>query len=980
MHFHFGFLFWKPLPSKGRLLPRLAACAVLAAASAAAQIAPSYAIDTIAGPGDLMSSAADQVKLNTPRSVAVDRASNVYIADRLNDRILKVDAAGNTSTFAGTETRGYSGDGGPATAAQLFSPEGVAVDDMGNVYIADTNNNRIRKVDTAGIISTLAGTGEDGYSGDGGPAAEAQLSLPFSVAADGAGNIYIAGNDRIRKVDAVGNISTFAGIGIRGYIGDGGPATAARLNAPQGVAADAAGNVYIADTGNNRIRRVDAAGVIATVAGTGIRGYSGDSGPAVSAYLHYPAGVAADSEGNIYIADTENHRIRKVGAEGNISTVAGSAGFGLSGDGGPATAAEFVFPADVAVDSAGNLYIADTENHRIRRVDARGYIATFAGAEAYGFSGDGGPSNLARLNFPQDAAVDGVGNVYIADTFNHRIRKVDANGYIATFAGTGIPGYSGNGGPAAEAQLNIPEGVAVDGIGNVYIADTGNNRIRKVGADGNTSTVAGGGNPTDGVGDGGPATAARLSSPQDVAVDGDGNIYIADTHNGLIRRVSADGNISTFAGVGTLGYGGDGGPATKAYLNWPQDVAMDGDGNIYIADRSNDNIRKVGADGIISTVAGGGNPTDGVGDGGPATAARLSSPQGVAVDGNGNIYIADNTYNGRIRRVSADGNISTVAGGGNPADGVGDGGPATAARLDSPQDVAVDSAGNVYIADAFNHRIRRLRPKPRISVGGIVLATGTPTVSRISPNALISVFGQDFASQGTSTLNPRLDAPDKVAADLAETCLEIGGKRTPLFLVAPNQINAQAPHDLPPGQTQAAVVRDCGADSGLRGEAVTVATAAVSPAFFNVLSNPDGHNPVIALHGGGPALVGAPDLLPGTEFSPAVPGEFVTLFGTGFGAVEPPLEAGQIPGAAAVLANAAAFTVGGIAVPPEDVLYAGASPCCAGLYQFTLRVPPDIPDGDAAVTATVSGISTPKGPFLTVRGAGADAPLGVRRF
>ena len=696
MRFRFGFLFWKSLFINKYLLPQLAACAALATASAAAQTAPSYAIDTIAGPGDLMSGAASQVKLNTPRSVAVDSASNVYIADRLNDRILKVDAAGNTSTFAGTETRGYSGDGGPATAAQLFSPEGVAVDDMGNVYIADTNNNRIRKVDAAGIISTLAGTGEDGYSGDGGPAAEAQLSLPFSVAADGAGNIYIAGNDRIRKVDAAGNISTFAGMGIRGYIGDGGPAAAARFNAPHGIAADAAGNVYIADTGNNRIRKVDAAGVITTVAGTGVSGYSGDGGPAVSANLHYPAGVAVDSADNIYIADTENHRIRKVDADGSISTVAGSAGFGLSGDGGPATAAEFVFPADVAVDNAGNLYIADTENHRIRRVDVRGYIATFAGTETHGFSGDGGPATLARL--------------------------------------------------------------------------------------------------------------------------------------------------------------------------------------------------------------------------------------------------------------------------------------------DSPQSVAVDSAGNVYIADTYNHCIRRLRPKPRISAGGIVLATGTPAVSRISPNALISVFGQDFASQGTPTLSPRLDAPDKVAADLAETCLEIGGKRAPLFLVAPNQINAQTPHDLMPGQTQAAVVRDCGAGSGLRGEAVTVATEAVSPAFFNALSNPDGRNPVVALHGGGPDLVGAPGLLPGAEFTPAVPGELVTLFGTGFGAVEPPLESGQIPGAVATLANAVAFTVGGIAVPPEDVLYAGASPCCAGLYQFTLRVPPDVPNGDAAVMATVSGISTPQGPFITVRGEGTDALLGIRRF
>lgn len=287
--------------------------------------------------------------------------------------------------------------------------------------------------------------------------------------------------------------------------------------------------------------------------------------------------------------------------------------------------------------------------------------------------------------------------------------------------------------------------------------------------------------------------------------------------------------------------------------------------------------------------------------------------------------------------------------------------------------MAVNSAGNVYIAEAWNHRVRRLTPAalpekaPRISAGGIVLATGTPTVDRISPNALISVFGQDFAPQGTQTLSPVRDAEGRIAVNLTETCLEIGGRRAPLFVVAPNQINAQAPHDLPPGETQATVVRGCGADNEQRGETVTVTAAAVSPAFFNVLSNPDGRNPVVALHGGGPALAGAPGLLPEAEFSPAVPGEFVTLFGTGFGAVEPPLESGQIPGAAANLANAIAFTVGSTAVPPEDMLYAGASPCCAGLYQFTLRVPPDTPDGDAAVEAIVDGVSTPQGPFLTVR-------------
>ena len=258
---------------------------------------------------------------------------------------------------------------------------------------------------------------------------------------------------------------------------------------------------------------------------------------------------------------------------------------------------------------------------------------------------------------------------------------------------------------------------------------------------------------------------------------------------------------------------------------------------------------------------------------------------------------------------------------------------------------------------------------PLISSGGIVPATGTPIVHRISPNALVSIFGQNFAPQGTRTLSPRLDAAGRIAANLAETCLEIDGRRAPLLIVTPGQINAQAPHDLSPGQTRATVVRGCGTSNEIRGAAATVTVGAVSPAFFNFKSNPDGNNPVVA-HGSGPGFFGAPGLLPGAEFTPAEPGEVVTLYGTGFGATDPPLEAGRIPGAAANLANAVSFTVGGIAVPPEDVYYAGAAPCCAGLYQFTLRLPPAVADGDAAVAATVNGVSTPQGPFLTVRRRG----------
>ena len=842
---------------------------------------------------------------------------------------------------------GPVGDGGPATAAQLNRPRGVALDGAGNLYIADVDNHRIRKVDAAGVISTVAGDGTEGYGGDGGPAVAAQLSSPWGVALDGAGNLYIAdsNNRRIRKVDAAGMISTVAGDGTRGYGGDGGPATAAQLGSPWGVATDGSGNLYIADIGNWRIRKVDAAGDISTVAGDGTLGFGGDGGPAVAAQLNYPLGVAPDGAGNLYIADRGNNRIRKVDSAGVITTVAGYGTWGHGGDGGAATAAQLTSPRGVAPDGAGNLYIADGGNHRIRKVDAAGVITTVAGDRTYGgYGGDGGPAVAAQLASPRGVALDGAGNLYIADWGNNRIRKVDSAGVISTVAGGGPVG---DGGAAVAAQLDSPRGVAVDGAGNLYIADFDNHRIRKVDAAGVISTVAGDGTRGFG-GDGGPATAAQLWSPNSVAPDGAGNLYIADGVNNRIRKVDAAGVISTVA----------------AQLANPRGVALDGAGNLYIADFGNHRIRKVDAAGMITTVAGDGTEGSG-GDGGPAVAAQLNRPAGVAADGAGNLYIAD-FGNNRIRKVDSAGVISTVAGDGRGGYS-GDGGTATAARLSNPAGVAVDGSGNLYIADTGNHRIRRLTPAPApsISAGGIVLATGTPAVNRISPNAIISVFGQDFA--GTRTLKPVIDADGGIAVNLAATCLQIGGKRAPLFYVGPTQINAQVPHDLAPGEAALTVTRGCGTANEQRSEAASATVAAVSPAFFNWVNNADGRNPLIALHGGGPDLVGAPGLLPGAEFTPAAPGEVVTLYGTGFGPTEPAIAAGRIPGVAH-LTNAVAFTVGGIAVPPEDVPYKGASPCCAGFYQFTVRLPADVPDGDATVTATVQGVSTPEGPYLTVRG------------
>jgi len=459
-------------------------------------------------------------------SVAADPAGNVFFP--FQNTILRLDATtGVLSLVAGNGTTGFSGDNGPATAAQLhlFGYHPIAVDFVGNLYIADSENQRIRKVSN-GVITTVAGNGTNGFSGDGGPPTSAQLSYPSAVAVDALGNLYIADsyNQRIRKVSN-GVISTVAGNGTNGFSGDGGPATSACLTYPSAVAVDSGGNLYISD--NSLQVRMVSNGVISTVAGNGTSGFSGDGGPATDAEMASVPALAVDSAGNLYIADAGNARVRKV-SNGVITTVAGNGAQGFSGDNGAATSAE-VWGEGVAVDFAGNLYIAD--EGRIRKV-SRGVITTVAG-NGTSFNGDHRPATAAQLGSPSAVAVDSVGNPYIADTSNNRVRKV-SNGVITTVAGNGTQGFSGDNGPATNAQLNLPESVAIDAVGNIYIADTGNDCVRKV-SNGVITTVAG--NGTLGFsGDNGPATSAQLDYPEGVAVDAVGNIYVADTGNDCVAK------------------------------------------------------------------------------------------------------------------------------------------------------------------------------------------------------------------------------------------------------------------------------------------------------------------------------------------------------------------------------------------------------------------------------------------------------------
>ncbi len=743
-------------------------CALLLACSHWAG-AQNYIISTIAGGGfPPLPMPATGASLDAPTAVTVDGSGNVLFI--VANAVFKVDTTGKLTRVAGKGTiTGYSGNGGAATSALLANPRGIAVDSNGILYIADTYNNVIRKVAPDGGIVTVAGNGSFGEAGNGGPATSAQLSHPQAVAVDGSGNLYIADAAMIRKVTPGGTITTVAGNGISGYAGDGGPAISAQIGPCYGLAADSGGNLYLSDYSNNVIRKVTSTGTITTVAGNGQAGYTGDGSLATSAQLRNPGGIAVDTAGSLYIADSANGRIRKVATGGTITTVAGNGTFpasgsgfvGAAGDGGPAINAQLGFPTGIAVDSAGNLYIADQGSHRVRKVTAGVATITSAAGNGFtGYSGDGGPATNAQLGVPLGIVVDSAGNLYVSDADNNVVRKITPGGVITTVAGNGggTPGYTGDGGPATNATLSGPAGLAIDASGNLFIADMNNSVVRKVSAGGTITTVAG--KSSCGYsGDGGLATNALLCNPWGLALDTAGNLYIADSGNNLVRKVAAGGTITTVAGTRTAGYSGDGGLATLAQLSSPTGVAVSAGGTVYIADYLNNRIRAVTPTGMITTVAGGGTVVPG--DGGPATAAQLAYPAGVWVDAAGNLYIAE-TNSGLIRQVGGTGTITTIAGNTTFATALysGDGGPASGAAVGSPQAVTMDAGGNVYLADVQHDVIRMLTPAGSHAVLGINVTHGTFSSGQLGAvyNVVVNNATNAAAANGTVTVSESIPA------------------------------------------------------------------------------------------------------------------------------------------------------------------------------------------------------------------------------
>lgn len=605
----------------------------------------------LGGPGNI-DGTGTSARFDDPRGVAVDPAGNVYIADSADHVIRKMTPAGVVTTFAGEHGQAGHADGA-GSSARFNAPLGLCCDASGNVYVAEGGGQVIRRITPAGVVTTLAGQYDDPGAADGTGTA-ARFSDPWAIAIDPAGNLYVAdaANNRIRKITPAGVVSTVAGSTLGFADGTG---AAARFYRPGGIVYHAATTaLYVSDAQNHRIRKVTLAGVVTTFAGSGTPGGGDATGQAAT--FNGPTQLCLFGD-TLFVADRYNSTIRAVALDsGAVTTFAGSSLSGGVTD-GTGLSARFLRPWGIGADAAGNLYVSDPESYLLRKVTPAQVVTTAAGAYYQQGSTDG-TGSAARFESPAAIARDAAGHLYVADT--NAIRKVTPDGAVSTFAGTaGVPGNAD--GTGAAARFTIPSGIVVDAAGNVYVADSSNNAIRKISPAGVVTTLCGGIVGTDD----GTGSAGQFNSPAHIALDPAGNIVVADTYNHAIRRVTPAGVVTTIAGQkGTGGYVNATG--TAARFRSPEAVAVDAAGNIYVADSGNNAIRKIDTAGVVTTFAGSvpgaGGTAGALGSAdGTGSAARFNDPRGLTLDAAGNLYVAD-VRNALIRKVTQAAAVTTPLG------------------------------------------------------------------------------------------------------------------------------------------------------------------------------------------------------------------------------------------------------------------------------------------------------------------------------
>jgi uncharacterized protein (TIGR03437 family) len=954
--------------------------------------------------------------LQSPEAVRVDRSGNIFIADSGNHRIRKVVPGGAVTTVLGNGTPAFAGD-----LAWLKDPEDLNLDAAGNLYVADTGRHRVLKLSTTGAVTVLAGTGVNGFSGDNGSAASAALSYPDGVCADASGNVYISdwGNGRVRKVNPSGIITTFASI-----------------SNPAGLAIDSQGLVYVSDYFDGYVWTISPGGAVQIFAGTGATTLVLTSGPAASTPLGYPNGLAFDGSGSLYVT-TDSSVVWRIDSTRNISVYAGSPNnCCYSGDGGLAQNAYLSGTVwGVGFDSAGNGYIADSANNSIRKVTS-GIISRYAGSRAYSFNGDGADATQAALYDPGPVAVDASGNVYISDVLNWRVRKVTPGNAISTVAGNGNFADSGDGGVATAASFELISGIAVDSKGAVYVADLFASRVRKIGTNGVITTVAGTGSAGKNS-DRGAATSFQLRSPDALAIDGNDNLYIADTGNYRVVRVGTDGIATTIAGNGVLGDTGDNGAATSASLLVVNGLTVDTAGNVYIA--QGNRVRKVSQGGIITAFAGNG-VTGSTGDGNPASAARFVEPTGLATDSSGNVYIVDRSDE-RVRVVNSDGVVRAYLSSGHAGFGA----------LNNPGYIAADRSGTVIFSDRNNHRVLRYGSQPtavctytlsatsanyaatggagsftvtagtgcswsassgqswiHISSGasysgsstvsysvdsntataarqGTIAAAGgqfftivqsgaspagavKPVITQggvvepwtyikgIAPGAWVSIYGTNLSSGAPVNWSPQPNAP--IATTLGNVSVTVDGVPAALQYVSPTLVNLLVPGSVREGSITIVVT-----NQGVSSDPFSVVSTRYLPAIYaNAAANSQPPRfYVTAVNAITSEFLGRSSV-DGRVARGARPGDTVDLYAIGLGPTTPAYPSGSFVTGFFGISGAMNVVLGNTQILPQFA--ALVSP---GLYQVRFVVPANTPSGDLPIQLDFGAVQSATSVYLTVQ-------------